>query len=108
MRKPEILIKPQAQYLTEIIKQTSEVSKTTLVLVENHFSDAIRHEWKRIKKDLIPLNMFIDTNPEMVSKEGPTQMIEKLTILDLMYDRQLTNYFIKLRRFPYMLKGEEI
>lgn len=106
VRHSEVCIRPQTDYLAQIVRQTAEIANNTLVIIPKNYQDELHHSWRRMPEEIIPLNTYLEytNNAEY---EGFTDYVEKIAILDILYDRFISNYFINNNRFPLKPKGKD-
>jgi hypothetical protein len=102
--KPDLMIKPKADYIAEIIKQTSRSYKLIVGIVESDLIYDIETAWKSLTKEPKTLKEFL-TISEPSEACTMTEYTEKHAMLDLMLGPFIQEYFVKHNFFPYTAHG---
>ena len=102
--KPEIMIKPKAEYIAEIIKQISSTYNLIVGVVELEIIYDIEEAWSQLKKEPKNLKDLL-TIPNDTEPCSIVEYIEKHVLLDLMLGPFLQENFVSLGLFPYSCHG---
>ncbi|OMJ85972.1 hypothetical protein SteCoe_12606 [Stentor coeruleus] len=102
--KPQIMIKPKAAYIAEVIKQISDTHGLIVAIVDSSILYAIEEAWKELEKPPKPIKSFMKI-PETPEKITLAEYTEKHALLDLMFGPFVHEYFVKYGIFPYTGHG---
>ena len=98
-------------YTNEVIKQTLLSAKKALVVVDKNHLDFLAEDWQNNveveeqtgKTRVQDLSRFYRSSNMTVTDLA--EHVEKLVLLDYLYDSPITHYFVKFKRFPFRLEG---
>ena len=101
---PEVMVKPKADYMAEVMKQTSFIHKMIVAVVEYQMAFDIEESWKLLNNEPRPLKDFLKITNKGVEC-SLIEYTEKHVLLDLMMGPLIHEYFVKFGVFPYSAHG---
>ncbi len=111
LKHNKLFLPNKIRYTNEVIKQTLLSSRKALVVVDKNHLDFLTEDWeqnvevdeKSGKTPVHDLSRFY--RPKKTAIKDVAVHIEKLVLLDFLFDSPITHYFVKFKRFPYQLTG---
>lgn len=111
LKHHELFLPKKIGFTNEVIKQTLLSARKALVVVDKNHLDFLAEDWqKNIEIDEKSGKTPVHDLSSFYSAKNPAikdlaEHIEKLVLLDFLYDSPITHYFVKFKRFPFRLTG---
>ena len=97
-------IQPQAEYISEVLRQTCHSSKKIIAVVDKEMVPHLEKEWKNLPKErkLVDLYKKIPSNSSSIamSKKPYIEFVQQHAILDVMLNSFINDNFMKYDYFP--------
>lgn len=111
IKNHQMFLPKKVRYTNEVIKQVLLAQNRALVLVDKNHLDFLAEDWADnvlVEKNtggtkVENLSKFYSMDEARISDSA--EYIEKLVLVDYLYDNPITHYFVKFQKFPYKLNG---
>jgi hypothetical protein len=108
LKYSHIFLRDRIEYIREVIALSLELSPKLVVVIDRNHEQLLSESWENgpvegAKKNRKSLGARFDT--DSIDIKDASEYIEKLVLIDFLYDNPITHYFIKFKKFPYPLKG---
>ena len=111
-----MFILPRVNYVTEVLRQLSCTHKRIVAIVEYDHLEHIEEAWQKLPGELQSLESLIKVAKnyhgnhrrptgnylqDKLAQETFLEFVEKLAIMDVLFDPYIHENFIKLKSFPF-------